>query len=101
MKKFARILVSILYIIWGISGLLALWPNLATLRLGLILSAAVNVIMLLAGIFGLFGTKPVKRRIFGTIILVLALFSVVASLQSGYLWQPIVSALLAFLYIIG
>ena len=101
MKKFARVFVSILYIIWGISGLLTLFPNLATIGLGLILSAAVNVIMLLAGIFGLFGIQTAKRRIFGTIILILALFSVVTSLQSGYLWQPIVSAILAFLYIIG
>ena len=101
MKKFARILVSILYIIWGISALISLWPDLIELYVAAILSAAVSVIMLLAGIFGLFGIQTVKRRVFGVIILVLALFSVVTSLQNGYLWQPIVSALLAFLYIIG
>ena len=101
MKKFARILVSILYIIWGISALISLWPDLIELYVAAILSAAVSVIMLLAGIFGLFGIQTAKRRVFGVIILVLALFSVVTSLQNGYLWQPIVSALLAFLYIIG
>ena len=101
MKKFARILVSILYIIWGITAPLTAWNALVHLDVAAMISAAVGIIMLLAGIFGLFGIQTAKRRVFGIIILVLALFSVVTSLQNGYLWQPIVSALLAFLYIIG
>ena len=101
MKKFARIVVSILYIIWGIGAPLSAWHALLDLNAAAMLSAAAGIIMLLAGIFGLFGIKPIKRRIFGIIILVLALISVAASVGSSSLWQPVVLAVLAFLYIIG
>ena len=101
MKKFARIVVSVLYIIWGISALLATWPALLDLNVAALFSAAAGIILLLAGIFGLFGIKPITRRIIGLIILALAVISIATSADRDSLWQPIVSAVLAFFYVIG
>ncbi len=101
MKKIARIIVSILYILWGIGAPLSAWNALVDLNVAALISAAVGIVMLLAGIFGLFGIKPLKRRVFGIIIFVTALVSVVMSISDGLQWQPILSALLAWLYIIG
>ncbi len=101
MKKVARIVISILYILWGITAPLSAWNALVNLDVAAMISATVGIIMLLAGIFGLLGIRPIKRRIFGIIILVLALTSVGTSIKDGVQWQPIVSSVMAFLYIIG
>ena len=101
MKKIARIIISSLYILWGIGAPLSAWNALVELNVAAMISAAVGIIMLLAGICGLLGIKPLKRRLFGLIILALSLVSVVTSLKGGIQWQPILSAVMAFLYIIG
>lgn len=100
MKKVVHIIISILYIIWGIGASLTAINAIIDLNVGALLSAAAGIIMLLAGIFGLFRIKPLKRRIFGIIIFVLAAVSVVTSLNSGLNWQATIQAVLALLYII-
>ncbi len=100
MKKIAHIIISILYIVWGIGAPLSAINAILSLDVAALISAAVGVIMLLAGIFGLLRIKPLKRRIFGLVIFVGAVLSLVVSLKSGIQWQPIVTAVMAWLYII-
>ncbi len=107
MKKIIHIIISIVYIIWGIGAPLSLIRQLASLdfssllSIGALISVATGLIMLFAGIFGLLRIKPLKRRIFGIIILVLALSGVATSLVGGgFSWQSVVQALMALAYII-
>ncbi len=100
MKKVVRIIISIFYIIWGITAPLSAIDAVLALDVSALISAASGVIMLLAGIFGLFGIKPILRRVFGIIIFVGAAASLLVSLKTGLDWQPIVTAVMALLYII-
>ena len=108
MKRFFQIIISIVYILWGIGAPLTLIGNLATLNLaaltdiGLLISVATGLVMFFAGIFGLFSIKPLKRRILGIIIFVLAALSVVTSLIGGHIaWQAVLQAVMAWLYIVA
>ena len=107
MKKIIHIIISIVYIIWGIGAPLTLIKSLEFLdlssltSLGTLVSVATGLVMLLAGIFGLFRIKPLKRRIFGVIIFILAASSIITSLVDGNIvWQSILQAVMAWLYII-
>ncbi len=100
MKRIIHIIISILYIIWGIGAPLSAINALLDLNVGAMISAAVGLVMLFAGIFGLFRIKPLKRRVLGIIIFVGAAISLVTSLKTGFQWQPIVQAVLAWLYIV-
>ena len=98
-KNIFRVLISILYIIWGIAAPLTVLKALVELNVNAILSASVGVLMLLAGIFGLFGLKKGACRAFGIVIFVLAVVSIVTALPA-IAAQSIVSAILAWLFII-
>ena len=101
MKKVIHVIISLLYIIWGIGAPLTALNAVLDLNIPMLLTAVTGIIMLLAGIFGLFRIKPLKRRIFGIIIFVLAAASAATSLMGGHLaWQPIIQALMAWAYII-
>ena len=107
MKKIIHIIISIVYIVWGIGAPLTLVKSLAALdfssltSIGTLISVATGLVMLFAGIFGLLRIKPIKRRIFGIIIFVLALGGVATSIAGGGLsWQAIVQALMAWAYIV-
>lgn len=98
-KKLGKILISIVYIIWGLYSPLSLIHAIAAFDLGAIAAAVVGVMTLLAGIFGLIGIKKMKCRIFGIVIFVFAVAAVVLALPD-LSWRSIVSALLAWLYIV-
>ena len=107
MKKVLHVIISIVYIIWGIGAPLSLVKSLATLDLasltsiGTLISVATGLVMLLAGILGLLRIKPLKRRLLGVLILVLALAGVVTSLVGGgFSWQAVLQALMAWAYIV-
>ena len=107
MKKVLHIVISIVYIIWGIGAPLTLVKSLATLDLtslasiGTLISVATGIVMLLAGIFGLLRIKPLKRRLLGIFIFVLALAGVVTSvIGGGFSWQALLQALMAWAYIV-
>ncbi len=101
MKKVIHVIISLLYIIWGIGAPLTAIRSVVDLNIPMMLTAVTGIIMLLAGIFGLFRIKPLKRRLFGVIIFVLAAVSAVTSLMGGHLaWQSIIQALMAWAYII-
>lgn len=106
-KKVIHVIISLLYIVWGIGAPLSVLRNLASLNLeailnvGTLLSLASGLIMLIAGLLGLLRLRPLYRRLLGIIIFVLAAVSAVTSLMSGNIvWQSILQAIMAWLYII-
>ena len=107
MKKVVHVIISLIYIVWGIGAPLSFIKNLANfnfeslLSIGTILSLATGLIMLIAGVLGLFRLRPLYRRLLGVIIFILAAASAVTSLMGGNIaWQAILQAVMAWLYII-
>ncbi len=98
-KNVLKILISIIYILWGIYAPIEAFGAILTLNIPAMISAAVGIMTLLAGIFGLFGMKKDKCRVFGIIICIFSLIGVVAALPSIYV-PAIVTALLAWLFIV-
>lgn len=102
-KTLLRIVISIVYIIWGITSPLTLLESILALNVSAILSAALGVLMLLAGIFGLLGIRKSRARLFGVVLFVLAVVSIVSVFSNfsfGALINPLVSAILAWLFIL-
>lgn len=100
-KNVLRVIISLLYIIWGIASPLTVLSAVLALDISAIISAAVGVLMLLAGIFGLLKLKSSKCKIFGVIIFVFAALSFVMGLTGGVIaWSAVISAILAWLFII-
>jgi len=97
-RTILRIVISIVYIIWGIASPLAAWEALLALNFSALLGAALGIITLLAGVFGLLGIKRSRCRIFGIVIFVLAIVSFVSGLPTISV-NHIVSAILAWLFI--
>ena len=107
MKKIIHIIISVVYILWGIGAPLTLIKQIASLdfssllSIGMLISVVTGLIMFFAGIFGLLRIRPLKRRILGVIILILAALGVMTSvLGGGFSWQALVQAIMALLYII-
>ena len=100
-QNIVHVIISIIYIIWGIYSPLSVLKAIIDLDMAALLGAAVGVVTLIAGILGLFQLKPAVRRVMGINIFVLAALSVITSLSAGNIyWQGILQAILAWLYII-
>ena len=63
------------------------------------ISAAVGILTLLAGIFGLIGVKKEKCRVFGIIIFIFSVIAAVLALPT-IATNSIINAILAWLFII-
>ncbi len=98
-KNVLRVIISIIYIIWGFYAPLSALKAVIALDVGAIAAAAVGVLMLFAGIFGLFGFKKKTGRVFGIIIFVCSLVAVILALPSINA-SSIITAVLAWLFII-
>ena len=99
-KNVLRVVISLVYIIWGILSPITAIKAIIALDIGAIASAAVGVLTLLAGIFGLIGVKREKCRLFGIIIFVASLVAVVLSIVGGgFSVQSVITAILAWLFI--
>ncbi|MBE6548320.1 MAG: hypothetical protein E7667_05530 [Ruminococcaceae bacterium] len=98
-KKVLKIIISLIYIVWGIYSPISVINAVIDLNVGAIASASVGVLMLLAGIFGLIGLKKIKCRVFGIIIFVCSAAAVVLALPSVSI-QSVITAILAWLFII-
>ena len=94
-----RVIISILYIVWGIMAPISAFQSLLALDLSGIVTAAVGVLMLIAGFFGLLHIKRTKVRLFGVLIFVAAIVSVILSLPTIN-FISIITAALAWLFII-
>jgi len=98
-KKILKIIISFIYIVWGIYSPLSVIQAVIALDIGAIIAAVVGVLTLLAGIFGLIGIKKAKCRVFGIIIFVFSLVSIVYSLPAGLPINSVINAILAWLFI--
>lgn len=98
-KNVLRIIISIVYIIWGIWSPISAITAVLTLNISAIISAAVGILTLVAGIFGLVGVKKSVCKTFAIIIFVFAVVSVVLALPTISV-NSIVNAILAWLFII-
>ncbi len=95
-KNILRVVISIIYILWGILSPLSVLNAILALDIPALLSAGLGVLMLLAGIFGLLGVKRSKCKLFAVIICVFAVVSAVFAFSVNSL----ITALLAWLFII-
>ena len=95
-----RVLISIVYIIWGIMAPFSALKALLALDLTGIVTAAVGVLMLIAGFYGLLDVRRAKIRTFGVIIFVVAVASIILALPTINV-VSIVTAVLAWLYILA
>lgn len=98
-KTLFRVIISILYIIWGILSPSTAVKAIIALDLGALAAAIVGILTLVAGVLGLIGVKKRKCRLMGVIILIISVVAVVLALPT-IAWRPIVNALLAWLFIV-
>ena len=98
-KNVLKILISIIYIVWGIYSPIQAFTAVLSLDISAIISAGVGVLTLLAGIFGLFGMEKDKCRIFGIIICIFSLVGVVTALPALNI-SSLITAILAWLFIL-
>ena len=101
-KNVLKVLISIIYIIWGIYSPIQAFTAVVSHNIGAIISASVGVLTLVAGIFGLFGMKKDKCRIFGIIICVFSLIGVVTSIPAfpNINVSSLITAILSWLFIV-
>jgi len=98
-KSILRVIISLIYIVWGIYSPISVLNAIISLNVGAIVSAAVGLLTLLAGIFGLIGIKKAKCRVFGIIIFIFSIVAAVLALPT-IATNSIINAILAWLFII-
>jgi hypothetical protein len=98
-RNIFRIIISIVYIIWGIYSPIQVFNAVLALDVGAMLSAGVGILTLLAGIFGLLGLRRIRCRIFGVVIFVVSAVGVIAALPAINT-TSIITAVLAWLFIV-
>ena len=102
-KKITRILISIIFAVYGIEALIPIVKELAHFdvagALMLTLGSAVAVLMLLIGLFGLFGASIKVVRVLAVIVCVLCAAKFVLAVAGGSLQiELLIQALLAWIY---
>ena len=97
-RNVLRVIISIIYIVWGLWSPLSALTAIFALNISAIIAATVGVLTLLAGVMGLVGVKKNKCRVFGIIIFVFAVASVIFALPAISI-NSIINALLAWLFI--
>lgn len=102
-RKILRVVISILYIIWGLASPIAAFNAILALNVAAMASAAVSLMMLLAGVFGLLGMKKSICRLFGVILFILAVLAcipVLLAFNLTALISNLVTAVLAWFFIV-
>ena len=98
-KNITRVLVSIIFVAYGISSVIEAFRALLDLDLLGILGCALGIIMFITGILGLLKTQIKVCRVLGIIICVLSALQFALSLAGGaFAVQMLVQALLAWIY---
>ena len=98
-KNVLKVIISLIYIIWGIYSPIQAFEAVVALNVSAMISAGVGILTLLAGIFGLFGMKKDKCRVFGVIIFIFSLVGVITALP-GLNISSMITAVLAWLFIV-
>ena len=98
-RKILRVIISLIYIAWGIYSPISVLNAVIDMNVSALISAGVGLLMLLAGISGLFGLKKLKCRVFGIVIFIAAVAAVVTALPAVSV-NSVVTAVLAWLFIV-
>ena len=98
-RSLLRVIISIVYIVWGIWAPVNAFKAILALDMSAVISAAVGILTLFAGFLGLLDIRKSKCRIMGIIIFVGAVVSIVLALPSINV-TSIVNAIIAWLFII-
>ena len=98
-KSILRIIISLVYIAWGIYAPMSALHAILAFDIPGLISAAVGLLMLSAGISGLIGLRKMKCRFLGVIIFIFAMVGVVTALPAIAV-NSLISAVLAWLFII-
>lgn len=98
-KNVVKVLISIVYIAWGIYAPIEAFGALIAFDVAAMISAGVGVLTLLAGIFGLFGLERGKCRTFGIIIFIFSVVGAVVAIPALNI-STIITAVLAWLFIV-
>ncbi len=94
-----RVLISIIFIVLGISSVFDAFEALLELDLGGVLGSALGVLMFVTGLFGLLKTKLKVCRVLGVFICVLSAVIFALGLSKGIFdVNTLIQALLAWIY---
>ncbi len=98
-KNATRVIISIIFVAYGVDGFIRAVKELLTLDLLGVVSCALGVLMFITGIFGIFKNYIKVCRALGVIICVLSAFNFFMALAGGaFATQMLVQALLAWIY---
>ena len=98
-KNATRVILSIIFIAYGLSSVFTAFDALLDLNIGGILSCTLGLLMFITGIFGLIKTQIKVCRVLGVIICILSALEFALALVGGaFVVQSLVTALLAWLY---
>ena len=98
-KKITRVLISIIFIAYGVSSVISAFESLLAFSLAGVLASALGVLMFITGLFGLIGASIKVCRVLGIIICVLSAANFALALSGGsFDTQMLVQALLSWIY---
>lgn len=98
-RNVTRILISIIFIAYGVSSVITAIRAMFGLDLALVLGCALGILMFATGICGLFGVKIKVCRVLGVIVCILSALKVAVALAGGaFAVDCLVQALLAWIY---
>ena len=97
--QLTRILISLVFIAFGLDSVIRTLELLLEFDVSGILSCAVGVLMFVTGIMGLFKVKIDICRVFAVIVCILSAANfITALLQPSFQTQMLVQAILAWVY---
>ncbi|MBQ8140830.1 MAG: hypothetical protein IJ038_03940 [Clostridia bacterium] len=98
-KNLTKILISLVFIAFGIDSVVRAFEFLLDLEIGGILSCALGLVMFITGIVGLCKVKADVCRVLAIIVCILSAASFIMGLLSlSFQTQMLVQALLAWVY---
>lgn len=98
-KRIIRVLIGILYIVWGVASPASAYEALIALDTTALVSAGIGVLMLLAGILAVFHIRKSICRTFGIVIFLTNAIPIAMALPTIHL-QSVISAALSLLFVI-
>ena len=98
-KNITRILISVIFIVYGISSVFTAFSALLDLDILGVLGCALGLLMFAMGIFGFIRSQITVCRVLGVIVCILSAINFAAALVGGaFDVQSLVTALLAWIY---
>ena len=98
-KNATRVIISIIFIAYGVDGVVRALKKLLEFDLLGVVSCALGILMFITGIFGILKSQIKVCRALGVIVCILSAFNFILALAGGaFVTQMLVQALLAWIY---